>query len=87
MALVVFAVQFDPLRDWRPVLGFASLGLSLVAVGGYAFRNAHTLWGRFDFESTLTWVEMEGSFIRSKNRSTRATACKTVFLLLACHQR
>ena len=66
MALVVFAVQFDPLRDWRPVLGFASLGLSLVAVGGYAFRNAHTLWGRFDFESTLTWVEMEGSFIRSK---------------------
>jgi hypothetical protein len=47
-------------------LGFASLGLSLVAVGGYAFRNAHTLWGRFDFESTLTWVEMEGSYIRSK---------------------
>ena len=66
MALVVFAVQFDPLQDWRPVLGFASLGLSLVAVGGYAFRSAHTLWGRFDFESTLTWVEMEGSYMRSK---------------------
>ena len=65
-ALVMFAVQFDPLQDWRPVLGFASLGLSLVAVGGYAFRSAHTLWGRFDFESTLTWIEMEGSFIRSK---------------------
>jgi membrane protease subunit (stomatin/prohibitin family) len=48
------------------VLGYASLGLSLVAVGGYAFRSAHTLWGRFDFESTLTWIEMEGSFIRSK---------------------
>lgn len=66
LALVVFAVQFDPLQDWRPVLGFASLGLSLVAVGGYAFRSAHTLWGRFDFESTLTWVEMEGSYMRSK---------------------
>ena len=66
IALVMFAVQFDPLQDWRPVLGFASLGLSLVAVGGYAFRSAHTLWGRFDFESTLTWIEMEGSFIRSK---------------------
>ena len=65
-ALVMFAVQFAPLQDWRPVLGFATLGLSLVAVGGYAFRSAHQLWGRFDFESTLTWIEMEGSFIRSK---------------------
>lgn len=66
LALVIFAVQFDPLQEWKPVLGFATLGLSLVAVGGYAFRSAHTLWGRFDFESTLTWIEMEGSFIRSK---------------------
>lgn len=66
LALVIFAVQFDPLQEWKPVLGLASLGLSLVAVGGYAFRSAHTLWGRFDFESTLTWIEMEGSFIRSK---------------------
>ena len=66
VALVMFAVQFDPLQDWRPVLGFATLGLSLVAVGGYAFRSAHQLWGRFDFQSTLTWIEMEGSFIRSK---------------------
>ncbi len=66
VALVVFAVRFDPMQDWRPVLGFATLGLSLVAVGGYAFRSAHQLWGRFDFESTLTWIEMEGSFIRSK---------------------
>jgi hypothetical protein len=66
IALVVFAVRFDPMLDWRSVLGFATLGLSLVAVGGYAFRSAHQLWGRFDFESTLTWIEMEGSFIRSK---------------------
>ena len=66
IALVAFAVLFDPLRAWQPVLGFATLGLALIAVGGYAFRSAHTLWGRFDFESTLTWIEMEGSFIRSK---------------------
>lgn len=66
VALVIFAVQFNPMQDWKPVMGFATLGLSLVAVGGYAFRSAHTLWGRFDFESTLTWVEMEGSFVRSK---------------------
>jgi hypothetical protein len=66
LALVFFAVQFNPMGEWKPVLGYATLGLSLVAVGGYAFRSAHTLWGRFDFESKLTWVEMEGSFIRSK---------------------
>ena len=65
-ALVFFAMQFNPQGDWKPVMGYATLGLSLVAVGGYAFRSAHTLWGRFDFESKLTWVEMEGSFIRSK---------------------
>lgn len=66
VALVLFAVQFDPSQSWKPVLGYATLGLSLVAVGGYAFRSAHTLWGRFDFESILTWVDMDGSFIRSK---------------------
>lgn len=66
IALVIFAVQFNPQTEYKLVLGFATLGMSLVAVGGYAFRSAHTLWGRFDFESTLTWVEFEGSFIRSK---------------------
>ena len=66
LALVIFAVLFDPMQAWKPVLGYATLGMSLVAVGGYAFRSAHTLWGRFDFESTLTWIEMEGSFIRSR---------------------
>lgn len=65
-ALVMFAVDFDPLQASHPVLGLATLGLSLLAVGGYAFRSAHTLWGRFDFESTLTWIEMEGSFSRSR---------------------
>lgn len=66
LALVGFAVEFDPSSAWRPVFGLATLGMALIAVGGYAFRSAHTLWGRFDFESTLSWVEMEGSFIRSK---------------------
>lgn len=66
VALVLFAVRFDPMAQWQTVVGYASLGISLVAVGGYAFRSAHTLWGRFDFESRLTCVEMEGSYVRSK---------------------
>ena len=66
LPLVVFAGQFNPLQDWQSVMGLATLGLALVAVGGYAFRSAHTLWGQFAFEFTLTWIEMKGSFIRSK---------------------
>lgn len=63
--LVAFAVQVGA-SEWRPLTGFATLGFALTAVAGYAFRSAHTLWGRFDFESTLTWVDMEGSFVRAK---------------------
>lgn len=66
LALVGFALNFNPSADWRAVCSLATMGVALVTVGGYAFRSAHTLWGRFDFESTLTWVEIDGSFIRSR---------------------
>lgn len=65
-ALATFAVLFEPNAQWTSLLGYVTLGAVLCAVGGYAFASAHWLWGRFDYESTLTWIEMEGSFIRSK---------------------
>lgn len=37
LCLVVFAVQFNPMQDWKPVMGFATPGLSLVAVGVMRF--------------------------------------------------
>ena len=31
-------------------------------VGDYCFRGAHVLFGRFDFESVLYWVELRGNY-------------------------
>ncbi|WP_066334639.1 zinc ribbon domain-containing protein [Azohydromonas lata] len=44
-----------PLR----LLGAASIFLVVAAFG---FRASSRLWGRFDFASVLTWVEMEGTY-------------------------
>lgn len=39
-----------------------ALALALFAIGLFCHGAAHQLWGRFDFQSTLIWVEMNGSF-------------------------
>ena len=44
----------------------ASIGFIFIVVGGYGLRAAHLLWGRLDFESTLTWLEFSGSFARAQ---------------------
>jgi hypothetical protein len=43
-----------------------SLGLIFIVVGGYGLRVAHRLWGRLDFESTLTWLDFNGSYARAQ---------------------
>jgi hypothetical protein len=43
-----------------------SMGFIFLVVGGYALRVAHQLWGRLDFESTLTWLEFNGSYARAQ---------------------
>jgi hypothetical protein len=50
----------------RPPWPFASIGLICIVVGGYALRVAHQLWGRLDFESTITWLEFHGSWARAQ---------------------
>ena len=47
-------------------LPWAQAGLGAVAVlaGGWALRVAHGLWSRIEVESTLTWLEFNGSFFR-----------------------
>jgi hypothetical protein len=42
------------------------IGLTLIIVGGYGLRVAHLLWGRLDFESTLTWLDCHGSYARAQ---------------------
>ena len=36
--------------------------LALIAIGMFSRGCAHLLWGRFDFSSTLIWVELNGSY-------------------------
>lgn len=60
---VVFMRQFDPAN------GFAAQHWSLLSssfvmacVGLFCFRNSAALWGRFDFQSELTWVQVQGAY-------------------------
>ncbi len=48
--------------SWAP----ASIGFIFMIVGGYGLRVAHQLWGRLDFESTLTWLDFNGSYARAQ---------------------
>jgi hypothetical protein len=41
------------------LLGASSIFL---VVAAFCFRSSSRLWGRFDFESVLAWVEMEGTY-------------------------
>lgn len=43
-----------------------SIGFILIVVGGYGLRVAHQLWGRLDFESTLIWLDLGGSYARAQ---------------------
>ena len=66
MALV-FVSTFDvsaPGRQNRYALVGTSAILSFVAA--YCFQASARLWGRFNFESVLTWVEMVGSYQTSR---------------------
>ena len=49
-------------ESWAP----ASIGFIFMIVGGYGLRVAHQLWGRLDFESTLTWLDFNGSYARAQ---------------------
>ncbi|WP_085317075.1 zinc-ribbon domain-containing protein [Derxia lacustris] len=47
--------------------GHVPVGLALIfgLVAAFCTRASAAVWGRFDFESTLTWVEMIGSWTAS----------------------
>lgn len=62
-----FVRSFDALAAWQhnrfSLLG-NSVILGLVAV--FCFKSAARLWGRFNFESVLVWVEMIGTYQTSR---------------------
>lgn len=44
-----------------PLQLFGASAIFLV-VAGFCLRSSAQLWGRFDFQSVMTWVEMEGTY-------------------------
>jgi hypothetical protein len=53
---------FGPCSPAHDLLGILSTGSALVLLGSFCAKAANTLWGRFDFESDLIWVEMQGHY-------------------------
>lgn len=51
----------NPAAPWWP----AALGLAFLGGAGYALRVGHLLWSRMELQSTLTWLDMKGSFVRT----------------------
>lgn len=64
---LVFVRQFDVTAPWRDNR-FSLIGTSaiLAVVAAFCFQAAARLWGRFNFESVLTWVEMVGTYQTSR---------------------
>lgn len=71
VAAIAFALSFvrgfDAAAATQPdrysLLGTAAI---LAFVAAFCFKSAAALWGRFNFESVLTWVEMVGSYQTSR---------------------
>jgi hypothetical protein len=60
---LAFVRQFDVSAAWRDNR-FSLIGTSaiLAVIAAFCFQAASRLWGRFNFESVLTWVEMVGTY-------------------------
>ena len=64
---LTFVRDFDVTAPWRDNR-FSLIGTSaiLAVVAAFCFQASARLWGRFNFESVLTWVEMVGSYQTSR---------------------
>ena len=64
---LVFVRNFDVTAPWQQNR-FSLVGTSaiLAFVAAFCFQASARLWGRFNFESILTWVEMVGSWQTSR---------------------
>lgn len=53
------------LRDAGAYWTKSGVGLALVVAAGHALRASHLLWSRFEVESTITWLEFQGEWVRT----------------------
>jgi len=66
---LVYVRGFDPSRvladGWgnTATVGYAAVCLAIAA---FCFQSAGAIWGRFNFESELVWVELQGTWQSSR---------------------
>jgi hypothetical protein len=64
---LVFVRNFDVGAPWQQNrFSLAGTSAILAFVAAFCFHASARLWGRFNFESILTWVEMVGSWQTSR---------------------
>ncbi len=64
---LAFVRNFDAGAPWQQNrFSLAGTSAILAVVAAFCFQAAARLWGRFNFESVLTWVEMAGSWQTSR---------------------
>jgi len=66
---LLYVRSFDPLRVMEEGLNrHAPIGYSAICliVAAFCFKSAGTIWGRFNFESVLVWVELLGTWQSSR---------------------
>lgn len=58
-----FIRQFDPSSTFNTQpWSMLSASFVMACVGLFCFRNSAVLWGRFDFQSELIWVQAQGAY-------------------------
>jgi hypothetical protein len=66
---LVYVHGFDPSRVLHEGWGdTATVGYAAVCLGvaAFCFQSAGAIWGRFNFESELVWVELQGTWQSSR---------------------
>ena len=66
---LVYVHGFDPSRVLQDGWGnTATVGYAAVclAIAAFCFQSAGAIWGRFNFESELVWVELQGTWQSSR---------------------
>lgn len=66
VSLVRFGLNFDPVKPLSESAGLLSFGVVSAVIGIYCLRAAHRIWQRYDFESDIVWVELEGNFTTAR---------------------
>jgi len=62
-----FVREFNVMDGWQKNrFSVAGTSAILALVAGFCFQTSSQLWGRFNFESVLTWVELIGNYQTSR---------------------